>query len=464
MNKTSPHRRTSPEPLRRWRSYRPPTRRSTNFWTKPRTRTKGLCEGSQNSQRRRPDPPEQSTIAKHCAKLPLYSRLPNQNHNTSCQTTPSVNHNDGNETPKPEATNLPPDGSYTTWPLRYFRSRVSPHSEQPYTWHQESNAPNAPQASTHFRLQIYWNTKPVKSIARTKYWGKRLLKSSTRTPTFRTKSPLRARRHQKNSKRTQSCHWSQKPFLPICSLNTAKTRKNYQKKKTCPLGGSHFSKRRSESTNYRRQSENDDQCQKDNSQNDTQSETNDATVKSKENLKTMIQIDEAKIIARDDEVKAIEKTAQEFRASKEKQIDKRIETKAVITPPHPSATITYISILTFTIFIYTFNIIISIFNSFVADPLDHHFQIFTIGDLSDCKQRHLSRRTASTQADTVVITLAKPDSIRPFKISGTWPDVHYTNRSRNPLVPSHLLPGRTRKSETTFHHVLFIFHYLDSSR
>jgi len=164
----------------------------------------------------------------------------------------------------------------------------------------------------------------------------------------------------------------------------------------------------------------------------------------------MIPIDEAKIIARDDEVKAIEKTAQEFRASKEKQIDKRIETKAVITLPHPSATITYISILTFTIFIYTFNIIISIFNSFVADPLDHHFQIFTIGDLSDCKLRHLSRQTASTQADTVVITLANPDSIRPFKIPGTWPDVHYTNRSRNPLVPSHLLPGRIRKSETTF--------------
>jgi len=178
----------------------------------------------------------------------------------------------------------------------------------------------------------------------------------------------------------------------------------------------------------------------------------------------MTKIDEAKIIARDDEVKAIEKTVEEFRASKEKQIDKGIETKALITLPHPSATISYIPILTFTSFIGIFNIFISIFSSLVADLFDRHFQTFTIGDLSDCKLRHLSRQTASTQADTVVKTLANPDSIRPFKIPGTWPDVHYKSRSRNPLVPSHLLSGRVRKSETKFHSNSFIFNYLDPSR
>jgi hypothetical protein len=78
-------------------------------------------------------------------------------------------------------------------------------------------------------------------------------------------------------------------------------------------------------------------------------------VESKENLKTMIKIDGAKIMARDDEVKATGRRAQEFRASKERQIDKGIETKALITLLHPSATISYISILTFTIFICTFN-------------------------------------------------------------------------------------------------------------
>jgi hypothetical protein len=190
-------------------------------------------------------------------------------------------------------------------------------------------------------------------------------------------------------------------------------------KKTCPPGGSHFSKRRSESTSYRQQSENYGQYQKDNSKNDTLSETDDITVKSKENLKTVTKIDGAKIIARDDEVKAIEKTVEEFRASKEKQIDQGVETKALITLPHPSATISYILIFTFTSFIWIF---ISILNSFVTDPLDLHFQTFTIGDLSDCKPWHLSQQTASIQADTVIKTLANPDSIRPFKIPGTWPD------------------------------------------
>jgi hypothetical protein len=187
-------------------------------------------------------------------------------------------------------------------------------------------------------------------------------------------------------------------------------------------------------------------------------------VKSKENLETMIKTDEAKIVARDDEVKAIEKTVEEFRVRKEKQINRRLETKASMTLPHPFATTSHISILTFTNFICNLNIFISIFSSLVADPLDHHSQTFTIGDLSDCKLRQLSRQTASTQADTVVKALANPDSIRPFKIPGNWPDVHYKSRPRNPLVPSHLLSGRVRKSETKFHLDSFILNYLDSSR
>ena len=155
---------------------------------------------------------------------------------------------------------------------------------------------------------------------------------------------------------------------------------------TCPPGENHFSKRRSESTSYRQRSENYAQYQRDNSKNDTQSETNDITVKIKENPKTVTKIDGAKIIARDDEVQAIEKTVREFRTSKEKQIDKGVETKALITLPHPSATISDILILTFTSFIWIF---ISILNSFVADPLDHHFQTFTFGDLSDRKAPRL---------------------------------------------------------------------------
>jgi hypothetical protein len=47
-------------------------------------------------------------------------------------------------------------------------------------------------------------------------------------------------------------------------------------------------------------------------------------VKSKEKLETTLKTVEAKIIARADEVKAIEKTLEEFRVGKEKQIDKGI--------------------------------------------------------------------------------------------------------------------------------------------
>ena len=143
----------------------------------------------------------------------------------------------------------------------------------------------------------------------------------------------------------------------------------------------------------------------------------------------MIKIDEAKKIARDDEVKAIAKTAQELRASKEKQIDKRIETKALITLPHPSANISYISILTVTSSIVTFNIFISIYSSCITDLLEPHFQALVVGDLSDCKPRHLTQQTASNQADTVVKSLANTDSTRPFKIPENWPEAHYKSLS-----------------------------------
>jgi hypothetical protein len=116
--------------------------------------------------------------------------------------------------------------------------------------------------------------------------------------------------------------------------------------------------------------------------------------------------------------------------------------------------------ITFTLSIFNF----SIFKSFVSDPVDHHFQTFTVGDLSDCKMLCLSRQTASVQAETLVKALANSDPIRLFKVPETWPDLRYRNLPRNPLVPNHLLSGRTRKSETNPYHDSFIFHYLDFSK
>ena len=131
-------------------------------------------------------------------------------------------------------------------------------------------------------------------------------------------------------------------------------------------------------------------------------------MKSKEKLETTLKTVEAKIIARDDEVKAIEKTLEEFRVEKEKQVDKKIETETSISLPPHFATTSNIPILTFTIFILTFNIFISIFNPFVSD---HHFQTFTIGNLSDCKVPCLPRQTISAQAKTAIKAFANTDSI-----------------------------------------------------
>jgi hypothetical protein len=92
-------------------------------------------------------------------------------------------------------------------------------------------------------------------------------------------------------------------------------------------------------------------------------------VKKEEKLETLLKTAKAKVTAKADEVKAIEKTLEEFRVEKDKQVDKKIETKASATLPPHFATTFNISILTFTIFIFTFNIFISIFNPFVSD---HH--------------------------------------------------------------------------------------------
>ena len=120
-------------------------------------------------------------------------------------------------------------------------------------------------------------------------------------------------------------------------------------------------------------------------------------MKNEGKLRSLLKTAKAKVTAKADKVKPIEKALKEFRVEKEKQVDKKIEAESPVTLPPHFATTFNISILTFTIFICTFNLFISIFNSVVADPLDHHFQTFTIGDLSDCKLWHLSQSTASIQ-------------------------------------------------------------------
>jgi hypothetical protein len=62
-------------------------------------------------------------------------------------------------------------------------------------------------------------------------------------------------------------------------------------------------------------------------------------VKSEEKLETLLKIAKAKVTAKADEVKAIEKTLEEFRVEKEKQVDKKIEIETSVTfPPHFATT------------------------------------------------------------------------------------------------------------------------------
>jgi len=133
-------------------------------------------------------------------------------------------------------------------------------------------------------------------------------------------------------------------------------------------------------------------------------------VKSKEKLKTTLKTVEAKIIARADEVKAIEKTLEEFRVGKEKQIGKKIETKASITLPHPFATTFHIFILTFTILILFPIFLISIqlyqLTMFKYSPLE----------ISVMAKHFIHGRQTQPRQKATTKALANTDSIRLFKV------------------------------------------------
>ncbi len=148
----------------------------------------------------------------------------------------------------------------------------------------------------------------------------------------------------------------------------------------------------------------------------------------------------AKMTAKADEAKAVGKIL-----AIEKPLNKKIKSDPLATLPLHFATPSNISI----------------FKTFVSDPSDHHFQIPTVGDLSDCKMLCLARQTTSVLAKTAVNAFADPDSIRLFKVPA---DRHHKNLHRNPFVPDQLLSSRARKSENDLYYDSFIFNYLDFSR
>ncbi len=434
----APIRPTSPQPemalsqLKDWHSFRPATRPFTHTWTKPWPESTKNYSRTRSSRKEFPDHPEPSRRYRRWKRQLQCSHRTNQNQNTRLQNTPQV-----------------------------------------------TDAGSEPQVCIQLQSRTYSNTRSKTSTTKIKSWGTKWHKFSSKTPTCRTKSQKSTKRHQKSSRKTQLWLWSRERSPPVCSLDTTTTEKLIPKQTISPCGENHFSKRRSESESYSQykrlnskseiesesKSKSYSQYERLNSKSEIKSENKDKKMRNEEKLTTLLTNTNAKVTAKVDEVKAIEKTLTGFRI--EKQLDKKIGSESPVTLPPHVATMFNISVLIclhiiFTIFIF-YNFI-SIFNSVVSDPLDHHFQTCTIGDLSDFKTLCLSRQTASVQAKTSVKAFANPDSIRLFKVPETRPDLHYRNLHQNPLVPNHLLSGRVRKSENDLYNDSFIFNYLDFSR
>jgi hypothetical protein len=412
---TLPRQETALSQLKDWHSFRPATRPFTHIWTKPWPESTKTYSRTRNSRKESQDHPEQSRQYKPWKQRSRCSPRTSQNQNTRCQNTPQV-----------------------------------------------TDVGGEPQVCIQLQSQIYSNTKSKINTTKIKSWGTKWHKFSIKTPTCRTKLQKSTKHQQKSSKRTQLWLWSQRRSPPICSLDTARTEKLTPEQKISPRGENHFSKRRSESESY-------SQYERLKTKSENKSENKDVEVRNENKLVIMVTSTKTKVTAKADEVKAIEKTLTGFRMKIEKRLDKKTGSDSPVTLPLHFATpfdiFALISIhITCTIFIFTFHIFISIYNSIVSDPLDHHFQTFTVGDLSDCKRLCLSRQTAAVQAKTAVNTFANPDSIRLFKVPEMRPDLRYRNLHRNPLVPNHLLSGRARKSENDLYNDSFIFNDLDFSR
>jgi hypothetical protein len=377
MKPTSPRPETSLSQPKDWPSFKPATRPFTRTWTKLWTESTRTYNGTKNWRTEFPDHPEPSKRYRRWKRRLQCSNETNQNQSTRLQNKPQV-----------------------------------------------TDAGSEPQVCIQLKSWNYSTMKPKRNTTKIKSWETKWRKFSNKTPTYRTKLPMSTKPLRKCSRKTLLWLWSQGRSPPICSLNTTAREILNHKQKTSP-GENHFSKRKSENKSYNHrkrlnsksesESRNENDCryerQNFKSANKTKNkDMKDVKVRNEEALTKI----KTKMTAKVNEVKAIERTLTRFRIEIEKQLNKRIGSEPTITlPPHFTTMFNipvciYISII-FTIFI--FKNFISISNSVVSDPLDHHFQTFTIGDLSDCKMLCLSRQTASVQAETLVKALANSDSI-----------------------------------------------------
>jgi hypothetical protein len=106
------------------------------------------------------------------------------------------------------------------------------------------------------------------------------------------------------------------------------------------------------------------------------------------------------------------------------QLNQRVGSEPTNTLPSPFKAMFNVSLCTYILFIFIFKNFISISNLIESGPSDHPFQTVTVGKLSGRKMFCLSRQTASTQAKTLVRTLATSDLRQPSEVPETRPNLH----------------------------------------
>jgi hypothetical protein len=403
-----------------WHSFRPATKHYMHTWRKPWPGSSKMCKRTRSSWNEFQDRPEQSEPSRLWKQPSPHLPKTTRNQSTKFQNTPL-------------ATNVG-------------------DAHQVFTW---------------FQSQIYLNMMSKINTTRTRSLGTKSRKSYNKTRTCQTKSPKNTEHHQRNSRKTPLWLWSPGPCPPICSSNTATPEKQTLERKISPCGENHFSKRRSERESYCEYNSinksHRSKSRDENSKSESKSESKGIKVRHENKLVTLSTDSKAKVTAKADEVKAIRKTQAEFRMELGKQLDKMARTDLQATFHLHFATAFTISII---MFIYiTLTIFILIFNPFLLDHFDHHFQTFTPGNLRVCEMHYSSQKTASSQAKTTVTPFATPDSTRSFRVPETRPNILYRNQYRDTLVPKHLRSlGRLRNPENDPYNDSFILIYLALSR
>jgi hypothetical protein len=310
---------------------------------------------------------------------------------------------------------------------------------------------------TYSNMTSRINTTKIKSL------GTKWRRFFNKIQTSPTKFPIPIKHLRRNSRRTQSWLWLPRRWPPTCSSGTTKAIKRTPKQRISPHGQNHFLKR-SESESYINKSESK------NSKSESESENTDTKTKSESKDIMTVTIDaitkelkehQHNVTARADKVKTIKEQKNEIRIKIGKQLDKGRKSLALTEPDLQFSSHLHLA-TAFTIFILIF---ILIFNYFLFDHFDHHFQTSTFKDLRDCKKHCSLQIKAWHWAEISATKLAIPESTKSPRNPENQLDLLAKDLLRNLLIPITLRSkGLLRNSESNIQMDSFIITYLGSPR